>query len=59
MFTGVHQDEVRLLVKQLFQDSSREKLTKVELRPKLLDLSFNIMLRTLAGKRYYGKELVT
>ena len=58
MFTSVRQDEVRLLVKQLFQDSSREKLTKVELRPKLLDLSFNIMLRTIAGKRYYGKEVV-
>ncbi|XP_050266062.1 cytochrome P450 81Q32-like [Quercus robur] len=57
-FTSVRQDEVRLLVKQLFQDSSREKPTKVELRPKLLDLNFNIMLRTIAGKRYYGKEVV-
>lgn len=56
MFSSVRQDEVRLLVKQLFQESSRENPAKVELRPKFVELTFNIMLRAIAGKRYYGKE---
>ena len=31
---------------------------KVELRPKFMELSFNIMVRMIAGKRYYGKDVV-
>lgn len=59
MFSGVRREEVQLLVKQLFQDqSSTGKWTKVKLRPKLVELAFNIMMKMIAGKRYYGKDAV-
>lgn len=57
MFSNIRQDEVQLLIKELFQDSNDKKL-KVELSSKFHELAFNIMLRMIAGKRYYGKDLV-
>ncbi|EXB53786.1 Isoflavone 2'-hydroxylase [Morus notabilis] len=34
------------------------KWTRVKLRPKIVDLVFNIMMKMIAGKRYYGNEVV-
>ncbi|XWS25555.1 hypothetical protein CRYUN_Cryun27aG0078100 [Craigia yunnanensis] len=57
MFASIRQEEVQLLLKELFLASSR-KSAKVEVTSKLIELVFNIMLRTIAGKRYYGKDVV-
>ncbi|MBA0623643.1 hypothetical protein Godav_009094, partial [Gossypium davidsonii] len=57
MFASIRQEEVQLLLKELFLASTR-KPAKVELSSKLMDLVFNIILRMLAGKRYYGKDVV-
>ncbi|XP_048226511.1 cytochrome P450 81Q32 isoform X2 [Ricinus communis] len=57
MFSGIRAEEVRLLLKQLFQDSRGES-AKVALTSKFLDLTFNNMMRIIAGKRYYGKDVV-
>lgn len=69
-FTKVRQEEVRLLLKQLYCEkeesikssgflSDLEVVNKaVELRPFLTDFSFNIIMRMIAGKRYHGKDAV-
>ncbi|MBA0808189.1 hypothetical protein Gohar_023946 [Gossypium harknessii] len=57
MFASIRQEEVQLLLKELFLASTR-KPAKVELSSKLMDLVFNIILRMIAGKRYYGKDVV-
>lgn len=54
MFSDIRAEEVRLLIKQLFQDSRRESAT-VALTSKFLELTFNNVMRMIAGKRYYGK----
>jgi hypothetical protein len=33
-------------------------MSKVDLKTKTLELSFNIMLRVISGKRYYGEDAV-
>ncbi|KAA3488763.1 isoflavone 2'-hydroxylase-like [Gossypium australe] len=57
MFAGIRQEEVQLLLKELFLASTR-KPAKVELSSKLMDLVFNIILWMIAGKRYYGQDVV-
>ncbi|XVE70158.1 hypothetical protein DITRI_Ditri10aG0049600 [Diplodiscus trichospermus] len=57
MFASIRQEEVQLLLKELFLVSSRNS-AKVEVTSKLIDLVFNMILRMIAGKRYYGKEVV-
>lgn len=58
MFTKVREEEVQLLVKQIFEGCKGELLSKVDLKRKCLELSFNIMLRVISGKRYYGEDAV-
>ncbi|XP_030467559.1 cytochrome P450 81Q32-like [Syzygium oleosum] len=57
MLSDVRHDEVRLLLKGLFHESN-ERWTKIEMRSKFRELSFNIVIRMIAGKRYYGKDAV-
>lgn len=55
---NVREEEVQVLLKQLYEKSSYElKPVKVELRQLLTDLSFNIIMRMVAGKRYYGTDV--
>ncbi|CAI0465011.1 unnamed protein product [Linum tenue] len=49
---GIRQDEVRLLISSLFDKVSGE----VEMRSRLNGLSLNIVMRMVAGKRYFGTE---
>ncbi|KAH7523689.1 hypothetical protein FEM48_Zijuj06G0038500 [Ziziphus jujuba var. spinosa] len=58
MFSGVRLEEVQLLVKQLFLDSSSGTWAKVKLRQKLVELVFNIMMKMISGMRYYGNDAV-
>ncbi|XP_037493864.1 cytochrome P450 81Q32-like [Jatropha curcas] len=57
VFSGIRTEEVRLLLKQLFQDSRKEP-AKVALTSKFLELTFNNIMRMIAGKRYYGKNVM-
>ncbi|KAJ0085576.1 hypothetical protein Patl1_08873 [Pistacia atlantica] len=57
MLSNIRLEEVQLMIKQLFQDSHNKEV-KVELSSKLMEVSFNIMLRMIAGKRYYGKDII-
>ena len=54
MFLGIRRDEVKLLLLRLARDS-RQGFAKVELRPMLTELTFNIITRMVAGKRYCGE----
>ncbi|KAL7116978.1 hypothetical protein ACP275_03G041500 [Erythranthe tilingii] len=53
-FSGIRQDETNLLLKKLYQLSSRGGFVKVEMKSKLSELSFNIVMRIVARKRYFG-----
>ncbi|KAK8642586.1 hypothetical protein V6N13_011925 [Hibiscus sabdariffa] len=57
MSASIRQEEVELLVKELFL-ASAEKSASMELTSKLIEVVFNIMLRMISGKRYYGKYAV-
>ncbi|GMN33762.1 hypothetical protein TIFTF001_004328 [Ficus carica] len=66
-FSGIRHEEAQIMVKTLLQEhrpssstdeSCHSQWTKVELRPKIVDLVFNIMMKMIAGKRYYGNEVV-
>ncbi|KAL4334673.1 hypothetical protein GQ457_07G025070 [Hibiscus cannabinus] len=57
MSASIRQEEVELLLKELFL-ASAEKPAPVELTSKLIEVVFNIMLRMISGKRFYGKDAV-
>ncbi|MED6179925.1 hypothetical protein PIB30_005383 [Stylosanthes scabra] len=60
MFARLREEEVQLLVKQIFDECCMGKKegakVEIELKTKLIDFSFNVMLRMISGKRYYGKH---
>ncbi|TXG55847.1 hypothetical protein EZV62_017160 [Acer yangbiense] len=51
-FQSIREDEVRLLLKNLHRSSSQ----KVEMKSKLSEQSFNVIMRMVAGKRYFGVD---
>ncbi|KAG5543563.1 hypothetical protein RHGRI_016339 [Rhododendron griersonianum] len=55
-FLGIRQEEARSLLKTLFRDSPKG-FVKVEMKSRLSELSFNIIMRVVAGKRYFGAEV--
>ncbi|KAJ0804690.1 putative isoflavone 2'-hydroxylase [Helianthus annuus] len=55
-YLGVREDEVRSLIKNLYQDSSQD-FTKVEMRSRIQGLSFNIVMKMIADKRFYGSGI--
>ncbi|XP_028062691.1 isoflavone 3'-hydroxylase-like [Camellia sinensis] len=55
-FLSVRKDEINILLRNLYRISSID-FAKVELKSKFSELSFNIIMRMIAGKRYYGEEL--
>ncbi|KAG2238498.1 hypothetical protein Bca52824_092290 [Brassica carinata] len=52
-FLSIRQDEVRRLIVRLARNSSHE-FVKVEINSMFSDLTFNNIIRMVAGKRYYG-----
>lgn len=58
MLTSVRVEEVQLMVKQLFEECKGRQQIMIDLRARLLEVSFNIMLRMISGKRYYGKHAI-
>ncbi|KAK8621404.1 hypothetical protein V6N13_067837 [Hibiscus sabdariffa] len=55
-FASVRKDEVRRLLVKLSRDS-RQGFARVELKSMLSVLTFNNIMRMVAGKRYYGDEV--
>lgn len=55
-FLAIRKDEIRRLVCRLHRDSS-DGFAKVELRSMFMDFTFNIVMRMIAGKRYYGEDV--
>ncbi|WJX28030.1 hypothetical protein P8452_16797 [Trifolium repens] len=57
-FLGVRSDETNRLVQKLLKDTTSEdfSFTKVELRSRLTEMTFNAMMRMISGKRYYGDD---
>ncbi|XP_028769509.1 cytochrome P450 81E8-like [Neltuma alba] len=54
-FMEMRRDEMKLLVQKLAHDS-RKGFTKVELRSRFSELTFNTMMRMISGKRYWGDD---
>ncbi|XP_021908291.1 cytochrome P450 81E8-like [Carica papaya] len=56
--SNTRNDETQFLLRRLRRTSSGSGLfSRVELRPMFTELTFNIVIRMLAGKRYYGENL--
>ncbi|OMO70601.1 Cytochrome P450 [Corchorus olitorius] len=56
MFLSIRQDEVRNLLRNLFKVSYQEE-TEVQMRSRLSEMSFNMIMRMISGKRYFGIEV--
>ncbi|CAL0334926.1 unnamed protein product [Lupinus luteus] len=54
-FSGIRKDETHRLVQKLAKDSSSE-FAPVELTSTFRDMTYNNMMRMIAGKRYYGED---
>ncbi|CAH8329774.1 unnamed protein product [Eruca vesicaria subsp. sativa] len=57
----IRRDEVRALLQTIHAATTKsggdkEHFVRLELRPLLSGLTFNIVMRMVAGKRYYGEE---
>ncbi|XP_044469271.1 cytochrome P450 81Q32-like [Mangifera indica] len=56
MFLSIRREEIRQLLKKL-SCGSLQGFSKVQLKTMFSELTFNIMMRMVAGKRYYGDEV--
>jgi hypothetical protein len=54
---SIRREEVMALLRRLHGVSKHGNYAKVELRSMLLDLTSNIIMRMVAGKRYYGEDV--
>nr|QWT69374.1 CYP81E8 [Gynostemma pentaphyllum] len=56
MFENILKEEFRLWLKNLYE-VTRQGFVKVEMKSKLNELSFNIIMRMVSGKRNFGVEV--
>ncbi|KAL4600053.1 hypothetical protein ACB092_11G170300 [Castanea dentata] len=56
VFLGIRRDEVKHLLRKLSRNSC-QGFAKVELKSMFLELTFNIIMRMVEGKRYYGEDV--
>ncbi|KAI8032580.1 Cytochrome P450 81Q32 [Camellia lanceoleosa] len=54
-FLSIRRDEIKHLLHRLYRNSSRD-FARVELKSKFSELTFNIIMRMIAEKRYYGDD---
>ncbi|CAJ1953299.1 unnamed protein product [Sphenostylis stenocarpa] len=54
-FSEIRRDEIMRLVRKLAHDS-RNGFTKVELKTRFSEMTFNTIMRMVSGKRYYGDD---
>ncbi|XP_024165920.1 cytochrome P450 81Q32-like [Rosa chinensis] len=57
MFHGIRADEIRSLVCQLFRGCNGGEFQGVEMKSKFFQLTLNVIMRMVAGKRYYGEDI--
>ncbi|KAK0605406.1 hypothetical protein LWI29_026359 [Acer saccharum] len=57
MFLPIRRDETKRLLEKLSRSSRKGGFFKVELKTMFSELTFNIMIRMVAGKRYYGDDV--
>ncbi|CAI9752883.1 unnamed protein product [Fraxinus pennsylvanica] len=55
MFLSIRQDEIKLLLQKLYKNTHSD-FAKVELKSMFTELSFNIIMRMVTGKRYFGED---
>ncbi|CAN1776268.1 Cytochrome P450 81Q32, partial [Linum perenne] len=55
-FLHIRHEEARLLIRDLFTTVGSGNFSKVEMKSRLLGLSMNVIMRMVAGKRYYGTK---
>ncbi|KAI9200527.1 hypothetical protein LWI28_009456 [Acer negundo] len=53
MLSGLRFDEVKSMVRRLFRNQNQS----VDLRTEFFELTMNVMMRMIAGKRYYGENV--
>ncbi|KAL6961428.1 hypothetical protein U1Q18_039196 [Sarracenia purpurea var. burkii] len=56
VFLPIRRDETHFLLRKLYRTSAHE-FAKVELKSMFSELTFNNIMRMIAGKRYYGDDL--
>ncbi|KAB1222355.1 Isoflavone 2'-hydroxylase [Morella rubra] len=56
MFLGIRRDEVKQLLRKLSRNSCQD-FAKEELKSMFSNLTFNIIMRMVAGKRYFGEDV--
>ncbi|GKV04514.1 hypothetical protein SLEP1_g16666 [Rubroshorea leprosula] len=54
LLTNIHRDEVHLLLRKLFKNQGQT----IEMKPMFFEVTMNVMMRIIAGKRYYGDSMV-
>ncbi|KAL6207905.1 hypothetical protein ACLB2K_018858 [Fragaria x ananassa] len=57
MLQGIRVDEVRSLICRLSRGSNGGKFQSLEMKSKFFELTLNVMMRMIAGKRYYGEDI--
>ncbi|KAL0352080.1 UNVERIFIED_CONTAM: cytochrome [Sesamum calycinum] len=58
MFTATRRRELTLVLNELLRDAEAGGgSTKVDLKSKFIELAFNVLSMTIAGKRYYGENV--
>nr|QNS30021.1 cytochrome P450 [Nothapodytes nimmoniana] len=56
-FLSIRQDEIKRLLRTLYQTSCHHGgFAKVELKSRFSEMSFNVIMRMISGKRYFGEE---
>ncbi|XVF83797.1 hypothetical protein PTKIN_Ptkin16aG0521300 [Pterospermum kingtungense] len=55
--SSIRRDEIKILLQKLYLASSQDSFVKVELKPMLFNLAFNIIMRMVGGKQYSGEEV--
>ena len=56
MFLGIRRDEIKHLLRRL-SNNSIQGFAKVELKSMFSELTFNIIMRMVGEKRYYGEDV--
>ncbi|XP_010936531.1 cytochrome P450 81Q32 [Elaeis guineensis] len=59
--SDIRAEEVRALMSRLFRESGGRdaEFANVELKPRLFGLTLNVMMRTIAGMRYYREDVAS
>ncbi|RXH91622.1 hypothetical protein DVH24_020645 [Malus domestica] len=56
MFYGIRVEEVRSLLSRLFRGSKPGEFQILDMKSTFFELTLNVLMRMIAGKRYYGEQ---